>query len=202
MAVTAAALTNVVIERDMPRGYTWAKFRNCWTDDLAEARFMAPELNTRTGDMMPAAFFCALIVYDPDSGYHPRDVKFVGSDAEAMAMHQEDRNILRINAEGHVSTRVIKTPEGDIARSIVFIKEGTVQVLEVCPQAPRPPETMSLEAFVNEKMREITPQAPPQAADALAPSPDAAIQEANMDQAIWPGLVDYDANEELDDAPF
>lgn len=197
MAVPASALTNVVIERDMPRGYTWAKFRNCWTGDLREGRFMPPETNSRTGDMMPAAFFSTIIVYDRDSGFHERDVKFTGADAEYMAIHQCDGNILRIDAEGHVSTKTIDTSNGTIVKSIVFIKEGTVRVLEVCPQTERSSSSMSLEEYANKMMREIEPPS-----NVLPEEAAAGIASADADQSVWPGLVEYNADDDLDDAPF
>lgn len=193
---SSAVLKNVVIERDMPRGYTWAKFRNCWTGDLADGRFMPPELNMRTGHNMPAAFFCTIIVYDPVSGFIEREVKFIGADAENMVIQQHDGNILRINAEGHISTKSIESPQGTIARSIVMIKEGSVEVLEVCRQSPRNELPMTLEEAVNMKMREIEPKA------ASAVDPNAHIQDASFDEAIWPGLVDYDSKKDMGDAPF
>ena len=191
----STALANVVIERDMPRGYTWAKFRNCWTGDLAEGRFMPPERNARTGDIMPAAFFCTIVVHDPERGFHERDVKFQGADAEAMVMHQSDHNIVRLNADGHVSTRAIITPEGTVARSIVFIKEGTVQVLEVCKQTPRPAEALTLEEYANRRMRELEPA---DSAETRAMT-EAFIREARQDESIWPSAPEP---ENLDEAPF
>jgi len=200
------ALQNVVIERDMPRGYTWAKIRNCWTSDLEDARFLAPDRNSNTGEMMPAALFTSIIAYDPTSGYIERDVKFQGCDAEAMVMHQADSNILRINADGHISTRVINTPEGQIARSIIFIKEGSVQILEVCPQTPRHVDTdtgagMTLEEYANRKMREIEPVVSKEQQASEARALELLLGE-NADQSIWPGLTEYDANVDLDEAPF
>lgn len=197
MANQASALRNIVIERDMPRGYIWAKFRDCWTTDLKEGRFLAETLNSRTGEDMPAAFFTAIIVHDPVAGWQERDVKFVGVDAEAMAMYQEESVIVRLNAEGHISTRSYNTAEGEVARSTVFIKEGTVQVIETCSQSPRDTSISSLEDYANRGMREIDQQ--PTAGHVEAST----IEAASMDETVWPGLTAWvDTGELPDDPPF
>ena len=194
----SAALENVVIERDMPKGYTWVKVRNCWTSDLSEGRFLPQKTDAVSGEMLPAAFFGSVIAYDPTSGYHERAVKFQGHDAILIAQYQEARSIVRLNIEGHLVTRAYDGQRGQVVVSTIFCKEGSLQILEVCSQSPREPEALALESAANEGMREL--------ADSYGScgQADSSILDANMDISIWPdrALGSEDEIESMDECPF
>jgi len=192
------ALTNCVIERDMPRGYTWAKFRACWTDDLEGARFLERKENPVTGEFMPAAFFCSLIIYDVASGWTTREVKFQGSEAEAMALIKEEGAIVMINAEGHSVTRPYKDRFGEErAKTTIHLKEGFTEILKRERQTPRH-DGQLLQDY----------QVPDSSLASQAPGTQrVTVVEARQDQSIWPdGPPDdpFECGEQtlLDDAPF
>jgi len=228
LALTARAapgLHNIAIERDMPSGYTWVKFRDCWTDDLTDARFMAPKMNQATQEEMPAAFFCAIITYDPVAGWISRDVKFQGRDAVAMLMFKEESYIIRLNADGHLVTKSYQASEGVVrARSTVFIKEGTTEVLEQTKQSPREPAGNSLEAMANRLRPQSEPAPAAPASDVEPPHfreidladsltqpslttlarsvSDATYDADGEPMSIWPSGPAYDATDNMDEAPW
>ena len=175
------ALANIVIERMMPKGYTWVKFKDCWTGDLAESRFFPPSY-ANGEEVMPAALFATVIVYDQHAGWHERDVKFQGRDAQVFLNLKEAKQIARINAEGHVVTRTYNADGEDVVTTTVFLKEGGVSILETVRQSPS--------AFVVDP--EVAMPAPaPQMAAESEPEP------------IWPGLTEVDCGSEgMDEVPF
>lgn len=194
----SAALENVVIERDMPKGYTWVKVRNCWTSDLSEGRFLSQKTDSISGEMLPAAFFGSVVACDPTSGYHERAVKFQGSDAILIAKHQECRNIVRLNIEGHLVTRAYDGPRGQVVVSTIFCKEGSLQILEVCSQSPREPEALILESVANEGMKELV------FSGSECGQQASSVRDADMDASIWPDLESgsEDEVESMDNCPF
>lgn len=191
------ALTNCVIERDMPRGYTWAKFRACWTDDLEGARFLERKENEATGEFMPAAFFCSLVIYDVASGWTTREVKFQGAEAEAMELIREEGFIVMVNAEGHSVTRPYKDRFGEErAKTTIHLKEGFTEILKKERQTPRH-DGQLLQDY----------QLPESSLASQAPGTQSVrIVETSHDQSIWPDGPPLDLfdeeNEKLDDAPF
>ena len=201
---TAELLKNVCIERDMPAGYTWIKFRSCWTSEPGSGRFFPEQKNENSGNLMPAAYFCSLIVYDPAAGYHERDVKFQGSEALAMERYNQRGVIVRIDAEGHLVTKARQQADGYVARSTVFIKQGTLKVLEECVQTPVPasmgmPEAPPVQARAAadlgnaaaaalDDLTEIEPLAPltPLAVDTSTMGLDA---DTDNPKSLWPTLT-------------
>ena len=134
----AMPLKNCVIERVMPKGYTWAKFIQCWTGDPAGAKFFE-EKTDDVGNFFPAAYFTTLITYDRDSGWIERDIKLQGSDAVwAMLELKERSQIALINCEGHIYTRVVGEGTQSFVHSTVIIKQGTVAVHAYHHQAVAP----------------------------------------------------------------
>ena len=194
--INTAALHDIVVERDMPRGYTWAKVIKCWTSDPQSARFFPPR-TTDFGDDLPAAYFTAVLCYDQEAGWIERQIKFMGTEAESAVLAlKEDNQIALISCQGHVSTQAIQTPDGKtVARSVIMVKTGSTIIHEMEEQGLRP-EDKTLEEAANLKMREIEPKAAP------AVDPNAHIQDATFDETVWPDLVDYDSKKDMDDAPF
>lgn len=137
----ALPLENCVIERAMPKGYTWAKFVQCWTGDPSGAKFFEQKENPATGETMPAAYFTQLITYDRDSGWVERDIKLQGDEAVwAMLELHEKSQIALLTCEGHVSTRSFDGYDGrSIVRSTVHIKQGTVRLHALQESASAPP---------------------------------------------------------------
>lgn len=136
----ALPLENCVVERCMPRGYTWAKFVRCWTGDPEGSRFFEEKINPATGETMPAAYFTTLLVYDRDSGMHERAVKFQGSDAVwAQLELSERKQIAQLSCEGHVVTRSYDDHSGrQIVSSTVHIKQGSLSIFGTQLQGGRP----------------------------------------------------------------
>ena len=137
----ALPLENCVIERQMPKGYTWAKFVQCWTGDPSGAKFFEERVNPATGETMPAAYFTQLITYDRDSGWLERDVKLQGDEAIWAVMElQEKGQIALLTCEGHVSTRSFDGYDGrPVVRSTVHIKQGTLRLHGLQESASAPP---------------------------------------------------------------
>ena len=57
----ALPLENCVVERNMPKGYTWAKVFQCWTGDPKSSRFFEE-------NEYPAAYFTWVFTYYPKEG--------------------------------------------------------------------------------------------------------------------------------------
>ena len=134
-------LQNCVIERTMPKGYTWAKFVRCWTGDPAGARFFE-EKEDDVGNTFPAAYFTTIITYDREAGWTERDIKFQGADAVWAQLELKERGqIALINCEGHIYTRMVEDDGQSFVRSTVIIKQGTVVVHALHHQTAAP--TMS-----------------------------------------------------------
>lgn len=125
----AMPLKNCVIERQMPKGYTWAKFVQCWTGDPAGARFFE-EKEDDVGNTFPAAYFTTIITYDRDSGWIERDIKLQGADAVWAQLELKERGqIALISCEGHIYVRSIEGEHGQaVIRSTVIIKQGTISL--------------------------------------------------------------------------
>jgi hypothetical protein len=124
------------MERQMPKGYTWAKFVKCWTGDPARARFFE-EKQDDVGNTFPAAYFTTLITYDSDQGFTERDIKFQGNDAIWACLElQEASQIALVNCEGHVFTKTFESDGQIFVRSTVAIKQGTVIVHQFESQSP------------------------------------------------------------------
>ena len=175
------ALANIAVERLMPKGYTWARFVDCWTGNLARTRFFPPTY-VDGEQVMPAALFATVVVYDQHAGWHERDVKFQGRDAQVFLALKEAKQIARINAEGHVVTRTYNANGEDVVTTTVFIKEGSVHVLETVHQ--------SASAFIVDPEVAKPHQAPQTAAE-------------SEPETIWPGLTEVDCGSEgMDEAPF
>ena len=137
----ALPLENCVIERAMPKGYTWAKFVQCWTGDPSGAKFFEEKVNPATGETMPAAYFTQLITYDRDSGWLERDIKLQGDEAVwAMLELHEKGQIALLTCEGHVATRSFDGYDGrPVVRSTVHIKQGTLRLHGLQESASPPP---------------------------------------------------------------
>lgn len=184
--IVTAALEHVVIERDMPKGYTWAKIHRCWTVHPKGARFFAPRVSD-FGDEVPAAYFTAVIAYDPAAGYHEREVKFVGDEAEALNFAlSENGYVALICAEGHVSTSAVKLPDGrTVARSTILLKCGMTRLVELRRADDSPVIDAST---VAERIM-------------LEQAANMAIREARCDESVWPSATGPEP-ESMDDAPF
>lgn len=129
----AFTLENCVMSRSMPKGYTWEKYVKCWTGDPALARFFEPRVNESGEEEMRAAYFTSLLVYDSDSGWTEREVKFQGNDALWAVLELREQNqIALVSCEGHVFTKVIEdqvTGESFV-RTTTMIKQGTITCFE------------------------------------------------------------------------
>lgn len=140
----ALPLENCCIERQMPKGYTWAKFVQCWTGDPESGKFFEESVNQATGETMPAAYFTQIITYDRDSGWIERDIKLQGSDAVWGVLElQEKGQIALVSCEGHVATRSFEGYDGRIiVRSTTHIKQGTMRLhaIQASASAPSLPE--------------------------------------------------------------
>ena len=197
MVSSAAALQNVVIERQTSKGYTWVRCIECWTSDPSSARFF-PERSTQY-DTMPAAYFTELVAYDPDTGWHLRPVKFIGDDAENLFfLLKEKGQIALVSCEGHLMTKSFTTNDKS-ARVIttIVVKQGTTRVHTVVGQGARP-DSQSIEDYANKAMQEIEPLAQEQA-QSHAPTA--------VDEPLWPSIHDASIDEAeetppLDGAPF
>jgi hypothetical protein len=191
--INTASLHDIVVERDMPKGYTWVKVVKCWTCDPKSARFFPPKV-TEFGEELPAAYFTAVMAYDQERGWHERDIKFVGSEAESAALAlKEDGQIALISCQGHLSTSVIDLPDGTKAvRSTVLVKVGSTIIHEMEAQGTQN-EDNSLEAYANARMREVEP--PPLVDPEAGAGPD-------FEESIWPSQASFDAKKNMDDAPF
>lgn len=136
----ALPLENCMIERTMPKGYTWAKFVQCWTGDPASGKFFEEKVNPATGETMPAAYFTVLITYDRDSGWIERDIKLQGQDAvwAVMELHEKGQ-IALLSCEGHIATRSFDGYDGrTIVRSTVHVKQGSVRLHALQESASAP----------------------------------------------------------------
>ena len=182
--IITAALEGIIVERDMPKGYVWAKINRCWTVHPRSSRFFAPA-RTEFGDEIPAAYFTAIVAYDPDAGYHEREVKFLGNEAEAMHFALSVGGcVALISAEGHISTKVSPGADGrEQAHSIIMLKQGMTRLLEIRPAEEEP--TVNMERLAQEGI--------------LQRAAEAAIREARLDESIWPSAPEP---ENLDEAPF
>ena len=182
--INTAALEGIIIERDMPKGYVWAKINRCWTVHPRGGRFFAPVI-TGVGDEIPAAYFTAVVAYDPETGFHEREVKFLGDEAEAMNFALSVGNqVALISAEGHISTKVVNQPDGrQVARSILMLKQGMTRLFEL----------KSADQAVHSNLEQL-------AADGLLErQARQAIKDAKMDESVWPSVPEPAS---LDDAPF
>lgn len=137
----ALPLENCCIERQMPKGYTWAKFVQCWTGDPESGKFFEESVNQATGETMPAAYFTVLRIYDRDQGWTERDVKLQGQDAVWAVMELQEKNqVALLTAEGHVATRSFEGYDGRIiVRSTTHIKQGTVRLHAIQASASAQP---------------------------------------------------------------
>ena len=159
-------LQNCVIERQMPKGYTWAKFVKCWTGDPSDARFFE-EKQDDVGNTFPCAYFTTLITYTRDEGFTSREVKFQGDDALWAQLELSERGqVALVSCEGHVDTRGIDQPDGtQYVRSNVIIKRGTVSVhayeVQTAPLSASMPEPVR-----NTGLAEYDPETPAQGSEA------------------------------------
>lgn len=192
--INTAALHNIIVERDMPKGYIWAKVVKCWTGDPRDARFFPPR-STDFGEELPAAYFTTVLHYDQESGWIERNIKFVESEAESAVLAlKEDNQIACISCQGHLVTQSVPTPDGKtIARTIIMVKVGSTIIHDMEVQGLREGER-TLEDAANEKMREIEPVAQSQ-----LQSENMQVTEGFADESVWPSVPEP-AN--LDDAPF
>lgn len=208
MTSTALALQNVVVERQTSKGYTWVKCLECWTVEPSSARFF-PERNT-SYDTMPAAYFTALLAYDPDSGWHERKVKFVGADAENLfhLLHEKGQ-IALVSCEGHLMTKSF-TANDDSARVVttIVIKQGTVTVHAVTRQSA-PPSSQTLEDYANSSLRDLEDELSPFKETVDTAIPPAPAAPSATDEPIWTSFAEssFDESEETapdtqDEAPF
>ena len=206
--IITAALVNAVVERDMPKGYTWVKVLKCWSGDPVGGRFFAPK-TTEFGDEIPAAYFTTIIVYDRDMGLHERDIKFIGDEAEALNFALSVANqIALISTEGHLTTKTYEMPGGkEIAKTIIMAKRGSTRIYEIVPQGSTS-DSCSIEEAANRTMREVEPQR-----QIDAQTQGTGIRDANPNETVWPGLTDwietgdidppdFDAKSKMDEAPF
>ena len=158
-------LQNCVIERQMPKGYTWAKFVKCWTGDPADARFFE-EKQDDVGNTFPCAYFTTLITYTRDEGFTSREVKFQGDDALWAQLELSERGqVALVSCEGHIYTRLIANPDGtSYVRSNVIIKRGTVSVHAY--EAQTAPLSASMpEPIRNTGLTEYDPETPAQGSE-------------------------------------
>jgi hypothetical protein len=192
--IITAALHDIVVERVMPKGYTWAKVVKCWTCDPKSARFFPPR-TTDYGEELPAAYFTAVMAYDQDQGWHERDIKFVGDEAESAVLAlKEDGQIALISCQGHMSTSTIELEDGrSVVKTTILVKVGSTIIHEMEKQGERNEEN-TLEAYANAKMREVEPNA-----SAAVPS---SVREADFEESVWPTQTDFEATANMDDAPF
>jgi hypothetical protein len=132
----ALPLSNCVIEKQMPKGYTWAKFVRCWTGDPAKAKFFE-EKTDDVGNIYPAAYFTTLITYDRDQGFIERDIKLQGTEALWAALELQERSqVALVSCEGHIYTKAVEYGDTTYVRSTVIVKQGTVAIHEYEHQAP------------------------------------------------------------------
>jgi len=171
----ALPLENCVIERCMPRGYTWAKFVRCWTGDPKGARFFEEQENPATGECMPAAYFTTLIVYDRTEGLHERAVKFQGSDALWAQLELSERQqIALVSCEGHLVTRSYDGYDGKpIVQTTVHIKQGTVMMHGIQHQTADATPVMPPEPYESEPTGLVAWPEPGPSEDALDNMDDA-----------------------------
>lgn len=220
MATSGAALEHIIVERDMPKGYTWVKVFKCWTSDPEGARFFAPKV-TDFGDELPAAYFTSVLCFDREAGWSERNIKFIGTEAEAAFIVLKDSNqVALVSCQGHLVTTTMELEDGrSVARSTIMVKLGSTVVHEVVPQGHQD----GLGGFADHVahcVRSASPippapsrEAPATAlAPATAPEPSSSVYvdpESNI--PVWPGLVPWpdleddepaDMLREMDDAPF
>ena len=154
----SSALQNCVVEKSMPKGYTWAKFIKCWTGDPADARFFE-EKTDDVGNVYPCAYFTTIITYDPASGWVQRDVRFKGDEALwAMLELKEKSRIANVSCEGHVYSRVIEHEGGQGVQSSVIVKQGTLSVFAYEDHSS--PIPISLPSFDSRPSEEKLEEAP------------------------------------------
>jgi len=135
----ALPLENCVIERTMPKGYVWAKFVQCWTADPAGARFFPPKEDSTSGEVMPAAYFTAMLTYDRDQGWIEREVKLQGGDALwAQLELAEKQQIALLSCEGHLVTKPFDYGGQQFVRTTAHIKQGSVSLHALQAQSGRP----------------------------------------------------------------
>ena len=122
------ALANTLVERDMSKGYTWGKFLRCWTNELSVSRFFPRKEDSNGVTLMPAAFFTQLVIYDIERGWYPMEVKFQGSEAEALEVIKSKGRIALLSCEGHLYVKVQNGYRGQVVHSTFIIKEGTTVI--------------------------------------------------------------------------
>lgn len=182
--INTAALEGIIVERDMPKGYVWAKVNRCWTVHPRGGRFFAP-VTSGVGDEIPAAYFTAVVAYDPETGFHEREVKFLGDEAEAMNFALSVGNqVALISAEGHISTKIVDLPDGrQVARSVLMLKQGMTRLIEL----------KNADEAVHANLEQLA------MAGVLEREAQKAIREAVSDESVWPSSPEP---VDLGDAPF
>ena len=186
--IVSAPAEGIVVERDMPKGYVWAKVCRCWTVDPASATFFPPRA-TDFGDDVPAAYFTAVVAYDPELGYHERDIKFIGVEAEALYFALTiSEQVALLSTQGHLHTREIENPDGTVsARTVVMVKPGTTKLFEFVDNETGP-SAHCLEQLANMAVR----------ARNLERKEAASIEDAAMDVSIWPPKGESEDCEDCD----
>lgn len=142
--MAALKMQNLVAERDMPRGYVWAKVFNCWTVDPSASRYF-PEDESRG---MPSAYYTSIIASDGDRLVE-RDIVFRGADADwAQSTLAGGNQSALISAEGHVYVREAEDEEGNIlSYPSIRVKDGCLSYTALEAHSPRIyPATASLSA--------------------------------------------------------
>lgn len=182
----ALPLENCAIERQMPKGYTWVKFVQCWTGAPGDARFFE-EKQDANGEAWPAAYFTTLVTYDRDGGWQEREVKLRGQDAVWACMELQERGqIALLSCEGHVNQRSFEIDGQTFFRSSVIIKPGSIRVhgLSESASAPTGPLPSNL---------------PEEPAESIL-----AQNTATLDNGLveWPSAPSESTLAGLDDIPF
>ena len=132
--MAAIKLENLVVERDMPKGYVWAKVINCWTVDPSSSRYF-PQ-NEETGQS--SAYYTAILSAEGERMVE-RVVVFKGADADwAQAVLAGGNQSALVSAEGHIYIRESVDDEGNTCLyPSIRIKEGTLSYTTLEAHSPR-----------------------------------------------------------------
>lgn len=196
----ALPLENCVVERNMPKGYTWAKVFQCWTGDPKSSRFFEE-------NEYPAAYFTWVFTYYPEEGWVERQIKFQGSDAVwAQLELSESAKQANISCEGHLHTRTFEGQDGPVVVTTINVKQGSLRVHSLTDAISDQAESLPLPTPTNAAESLSGPNTAISAStsnsgvntqvNTLPPAPTCGLQE-------WPEPIEpSETNAQIGEAPF